>query len=75
MTSKQTEPDLFRIRFRFSLLDLTMTSSPPNRFGSDLQLIDVWVEDPINETNTRGLKRVLIGELNVDFPNAIFERG
>ena len=40
-----------------------------------LQLIDVGVEDSVYESNTRRLVRVLIGELDSDFPDAAFEGG
>jgi hypothetical protein len=38
-----------------------------------LQLVNVWVEDPIHKPDTRRLIRVLVGQLVVDFPDAAFE--
>ena len=40
-----------------------------------LQFIDIGVEDAIHEADTRRLVRVLVGQLDVDLPNAAFERG
>lgn len=41
----------------------------------DSQLVDVWVEDTVYEADARRLVWVLIGELDVDLPDAAFERG
>jgi hypothetical protein len=40
-----------------------------------LQFVDVGVENPVHEADTRRLIRVLIRQLDVDFPDAAFERG
>lgn len=42
--------------------------------AGDLQLIDVGVEDAIDKSNTGALIRILIGELDVNFPMAASER-
>jgi len=39
----------------------------------NLQFIDVWVEYAVYETNAGRFVRVLIGQLDADFPNATFE--
>ena len=39
-----------------------------------LQLVDVWMEDPVYEADARALVRILIWELHVDFPKAAGER-
>ena len=41
---------------------------------SYLQFVDVGVEDPVHKADTRRLVRVLIRQLDVDFPDAAFER-
>jgi hypothetical protein len=39
-----------------------------------LQFVDVGVEDPVHKADTRRLVRVLIRQLDVDFPHAALER-
>lgn len=50
-----------------------MLGCPPSSSLSYLQLVNVRVEDPIHEPDTRRLVRVLVGQLDVDFPDATFE--
>ena len=38
-----------------------------------VQLIDVWVEDAVHEADARTLVWVLVGELNVHFPESAHE--
>ena len=38
--------------------------------GKGLQLVDVGVEDSIHEANARALVGVLVGQFDVDFPEA-----
>lgn len=37
------------------------------------QLIDIWMEYPIHESNAGAFIGILVGELNVDFPEAALE--
>jgi hypothetical protein len=38
------------------------------------QLVDVWVENAVHESNARTLIRVLIGQFDVDLPVTTGER-
>lgn len=62
MTSKQTEPDLYIIRGAVVV------------YRGDIQLIDVRMENAVHEADTWRFVWVLIGEFNVDFPDAALER-
>lgn len=62
ITSRQTEPDLQR-----GSLDLFC------RRGRDAQLINVGVENPVDEADAWRLVGVLIGELDVNFPDPALE--
>lgn len=41
--------------------------------GENVQLVDVGVEDAVHEADAGGFVWVLVGELNVDFPEAALE--
>lgn len=41
----------------------------------DLQLVNIGVEYAVDEADAGRLVRVLVGELDMDFPRAAFERG
>jgi len=66
-----------------SFLSILSSSCPPRRACeysascfdvlSNLQFIDIRVEDAVHETDARRLVWVLVGQLNVDFPDAAFE--
>lgn len=64
MTSKQTEPDLFQMIGISEILHFKSVH---------LQLIDVWVEDAIDESNAGTLVGILVRELDVDLPETAFE--
>lgn len=38
-----------------------------------VQLVDVWVEDPVDKSDARGLVWVLIWELHVNLPGSAFK--
>lgn len=42
--------------------------------GLYAQLVDVWVEDAVHEAYGRRFVRILIWDLDVDFPVATLER-
>lgn len=68
MTSRQTEPDLQHPRV------LARLTRPMHVFGANhLQFIDIRVEDSIDEADARGFVRILVGELDVNFPYAVLE--
>jgi hypothetical protein len=48
---------------------LALSHPPPY-----LQFIDVGVENAVYETDARGLVRILVGQFDVDLPDAAFER-
>lgn len=73
MTSRQTDPDLDTER-RDVLARTSRVRVSEGVLHGHAQLVDVGVEYPVLEPDTRGLIRVVIGELDMDFPNSAFER-
>ncbi len=43
--------------------------------GENVQFIDVWVEDAIDEADAGAFVGVLVGEFDMDFPKAAGEGG
>lgn len=65
MTSRHTEPDLRRAR----------QFAGPSVGGRDGQLVDIGVEDAVHEADAGALVGVLVGQLDVDLPEAALEGG
>lgn len=61
MTSRHTDPDLIVSAVEFVIS------------RQSVQLIDVRVEDPVDEANAGAFVRVLVWELDMDFPKAASE--
>lgn len=64
MTSRQTEPDLS--------ISALMEQEQYDTEG--VQLVDVWVEDPVHEADAGTFVGILIWEFHVNFPEAAGER-
>lgn len=58
MTSRQTEPELWTLVRAYSLK------------WEQIQFIDIGMENPVYETDTGTFVRVLVWQLNVNFPKA-----
>ena len=43
--------------------------------GNIIQFVDVWVEYTVDKTDAGGLVGILVGKLDVDFPEAAGEGG
>lgn len=60
ITSRQTEPDLCPICISFQTIG--------SAHERNLQFIDVWVENAVDETDARALVGVLIRQFNMKLP-------
>jgi len=67
MTSRQTDPDLgTHVSTVSNVLLLPL---------SNLQLVDIWVKDAVDEADARGLVRILVREFDVDLPDTTLKGG
>ena len=66
MTSKQTEPLLYRVSGVRAVVQRCYDDTPA-------QFIDVGVKDLVHETDTGRLERILVWEFYVDLPNPTSE--